>query len=167
MSYEPVGLSSLSPPRYTIDEHRVKLGVGRATLERARLALDSWSGFDLDWIDIWTTGTSPEVGVDVAVLVQHLGFWSLNACRVVGRFPAFPDDRRQGFFYGTLPDHAESGEELFAVELDPIDDSVWYQLRAVSRPRAALAIAGYPIARLLQRKFRRDSAKAMLKAVTR
>jgi uncharacterized protein (UPF0548 family) len=134
-------------------------------MEKAKLALDSWGSFDLDWLQVWTTGLFPDVGVHVAVLVRHLGFWSLNACRVVGRFPAFPEDRRHGFFYGTLQDHAASGEELFAVELDPADDSVWYQIRAVSRPRAALAIAGYPIGRVLQHRFREESAKAVLNAV--
>jgi hypothetical protein len=38
---------------------------------------------------------------------------------------------------------------------------VTYRIRAVSKPRAALALAGYPITRLFQERFRRDSIAAM------
>ena len=66
--------------------------------------------------------------------------------------------------YGTLPEHSESGEELFAVEWRE-DDSVWYDLLAFSRERHPLAKMAYPLARDLQRRFRRDSGAAMQRAV--
>jgi uncharacterized protein (UPF0548 family) len=50
------------------------------------------------------------------VLIRHLGFWSLNGCRVlynVGGPSA--EARRFGFSYGTLSTRAEGGEELFEV----------------------------------------------------
>lgn len=40
---------------------------------------------------------------------------------------------RKGFAYGTLPGHAEEGEEAFLVHRDP-EGSVWLTIRAFSRP---------------------------------
>jgi uncharacterized protein (UPF0548 family) len=75
------------------------------------------------------------------------------------------DESRFGFAYGTLTNHAECGEELFEVFIDSSGD-VLYRIRATSRPRAALAWLGQPIVRLLQAKFRRDSAAAMKRATS-
>jgi uncharacterized protein (UPF0548 family) len=90
-------------------------------------------------------------------------FWSLNGCRVL--YHLSDDDMRFGFAYGTLTNHAEAGEELFALELDPVTETVTYRIRAVSWPRAALARIGQPVVRHLQARFRRDSAVAMARAV--
>ena len=59
---------------------------------------------------------------------------------------------------------ANSGEERFTVELDQIDGSVWYDLYAFSRPRAAARLA-YPFSRLLQKRFARESKEAMQSSV--
>jgi uncharacterized protein (UPF0548 family) len=99
------------------------------------------------------------------VLINHLGFWSLNGCRVlevIGK----PGDREFGFSYGTLTNHAEVGEEVFKVSFEPHTGAVEYSIRAVSRPRATLARLGYPISLTLQARFRRDSAAALRSAVT-
>ena len=66
-------------------------------------------------------------GTVVAVLIRHLGFWSLNGCRVVYSVGGFDGEARFGFAYGTLTNHAESGEELFEVFLDPQTEDVMYQ----------------------------------------
>ena len=71
---------------------------------------------------------------------------------------------RYGFAYGTLPDHPERGEERFLVEWNQADDSVWYDLLAVSQPRHWLARLGYIYARYEQAKFRRLSGEAMQRA---
>jgi len=44
----------------------------------------------------------------VAILARSIGLWWLNACRIV-----YVVDKvdKFGFAYGTLPDHAGSGEE--------------------------------------------------------
>ena len=68
---------------------------------------------------------------------------------------------RYGFAYGTLPDHPERGEERFLVEWNQADDSVWYDLLAVSRPGHWLARIGYLYARYEQAKFRRLSGLTM------
>jgi len=73
--------------------------------------------------------------------------------------------RRYGFAHGTLPAHAESGEERFLVEWDRADDAVWYDVLAFSRPNLVLARLGYPLTRRTQKRFARESAAAMSKAV--
>jgi uncharacterized protein (UPF0548 family) len=65
-----------------------------------------------------------------------------------------------------LTNHAECGEEVFEVRLDPATGEVTYRIRAVSRPRAPLARLGYPLTRMLQARFRRDSAAAVRRAIS-
>jgi uncharacterized protein (UPF0548 family) len=48
---------------------------------------------------------------------------------------------------------------------DEADDAVWYDILAFSRPQQFLARLGYPLARRLQKRFARDSAAAMRRAV--
>ncbi len=75
------------------------------------------------------------------------------------------DDTTFGFAYGTLTNHAEMGEEIFQVSISPESGEVSYSIRAASKPRAALARIGYPITRLLQARFRRESIAAMQRAI--
>jgi uncharacterized protein (UPF0548 family) len=104
------------------------------------------------------------VGTVVAVLIRHVGLWSLNGCRVVYDLGESDREIRFGFAYGTLTNHAEAGEELFEVRLDLQTGDVIYRIRAVSWPRAPLARLGRPIVRRLQARFRRDSVEAMKRA---
>jgi uncharacterized protein (UPF0548 family) len=93
-----------------------------------------------------------------------LGVWWLNACRIIYVLDEQAPVRRFGFAYGTLPAHVEQGEERFSVELQP-DGSVWYDLRAFSRPRYWPVRLGKPFARRLQMRFVRESMTAMQQAV--
>ncbi len=166
LSYAPSGLTNNPPVAgYNIDHHRLQLGVGAATFHLARIALQQWKMFDFDWLHLWPTETPIETGSVVAVVVHHLGFWSMNACRIVSVIEDDTRDyRRYGFAYGTLLEHAERGEERFVIEWNKADDSVWYDILAVSKPRL-LARLGYLYARHLQREFARDSMQAMSRAV--
>jgi len=101
----------------------------------------------------------------VAVLARVFGVWSLNACRIVDVINEVGPTTRFGFAYGTLPGHAESGEERFQIEWNREDDSVWYDIRAFSRPNHWLTRLGYPIVRRIQQRFARDSAAAMQAAI--
>jgi len=103
-------------------------------------------------------------GATVGVLVSHLGFWSLNACRIVYTIDEHGPVERYGFAYGTLPGHMAFGEERFAVEYDRNDGSVWYDLLAFLR-LGVLARMGYPFTRALQMRFARDSKAAMRRAI--
>jgi uncharacterized protein (UPF0548 family) len=154
-------------PGADVDELRRAIGRGLADYERARQALLAWRHFALGWVELFPAHASVEPGQVVAVLVHHLGFWSLNGCRVLYRLEPSATETRFGFAYGTLTNHAEAGEEIFEVSFDPVSGIVAYGIRAVSRPRAALARIGRPVTRLLQRRFRRDSLIAMSRATLR
>jgi uncharacterized protein (UPF0548 family) len=120
--------------------------------------------FDIPWISLCWPETPVHVGATVAVLISHLGFWSMNACRIVYTIEEQGSPKRFGFAYGTLPDHGEMGEERFLVEFNAEDQSVWYDLLAFSRPGMWARVV-YPIARALQKRFARESKAAMLRAV--
>ena len=66
------------------------------------------------------------------------------------------DAHHFGFAYGTLPNHVESGEELFQITMDEQGD-VYYTLTAFSRPRFWAVRLTYPLSRYFQKKFIRDS----------
>lgn len=166
LSYAPIGISHAGCDGFDHDVLRACIGRGGDTFARARDALRTWRAFPRGWIEVFPSAAPLAQGTTVAVLARHLGLWSLNACRVVEIFAA-NTAASYGFAYGTLADHVESGEERFVVELEAADESVWYEIRATSRPQAALARLGYPVARLLQARFRRDSAAAMREAVAR
>jgi uncharacterized protein (UPF0548 family) len=161
LSYEPVGLVGSKPDAHRIDELTAIIGHGTADFDRARTALSAWRHFDIGWVELFPPRAPVAVGTVVAVLIRHLGFWSLNGCRVVYTLGSGADDGRFGFAYGTLTNHAEAGEELFEVSLHPETQDVVYRIRATSWPQAMLAWMGQPIVRVLQARFRSHSAAAM------
>ena len=163
LSYQPIGLAKKSPPAFNVDMASAIVGHGPDAFARARRALTEWRHFELGWVELFPRAAPIEPGTVVAVLVRHLGLWSLNGCRVVYKF-ADDDDSQFGFAYGTLTNHAEMGEESFEVSMAESEE-VTYRIRAVSRPRATLARLGYPFARFCQHRFRQDSLAALRRAV--
>ncbi|HEY4588444.1 MAG TPA: DUF1990 domain-containing protein [Thermoanaerobaculia bacterium] len=164
-SYREVGATRRQAPGgYREDHNRIQLGEGRAAFARAVDAIRSWKQFDLGWVSAHPPTAPLEPGVTVAVRVRHLGFWSLNACRIVYTIDDEGPVVRFGFAYGTLPDHAEQGEERFLVEWHHEDSSVWYDILAFSRPAHPAARLGLPLARALQKRFARDSKRVMARA---
>ena len=127
-------------------------------------AVGQWKMFEMPQLSLCWSSTPVEVGATVAVLMAHLGFWSLNACRIVYLIHERGPVDRFGFAYGTLTEHAEVGEERFSVEFHASEQAVWYNLYAFSRPKG-LARFAYPVSRALQRRFATGSTNAMLKAV--
>ena len=166
-NYAEVGQSlGLTPAGYADNHGRICLGRGESTFNRAVEALRSWKMFDLGWVSVCWSDAKIEVGTTVAVLARHFGFWSLHPSRIV--FLVDEDDgrmRRSGFAYGTLRGHGEQGEETFIIERRHADDSVWYELRSFSKPGQLLTALGYPITRMLQRRFARESTQMMLRTV--
>ena len=143
----------------------VTVGRGEADFERARNALERWKHFGIGWVEAFPARSSIAIGTNIAVLIRHLGFWSLNGARVLYHVGRSDGQDAFGFAYGTLTNHAESGEELFEVFIDPHTGDVNYRIRAVSWPQNPLARLGQPIVRVLQARFRRDSAIAMRRAI--
>jgi len=164
LSYEPEGIAQSTHPGFHADEQVAVVGSGAADYLRGVTALTEWKHFQLGWVDIFPARAPIVPGTVVAVAIRHLGFWSLNGARVVYEVGSRTEGARFGFAYGTLPNHAEAGEELFEVFIDPPTGEVVYRLRAASRPRAVLARLGQPIVRVLQARFRRDSLAAMTRA---
>ncbi len=166
-SYPDVGASATTAPAgYNLDHNRVQLGRGEVTWQRAVEAIRAWRMFSMPWVSLHWPSAPIQVGTDVAVSVHHFGFYSLNACRIVYVVNEEGPIERFGFAYGTLGEHAESGEERFTVEWNRDEDKVWYDILAFSRPRQMLARLGYPVSRSLQKKFANGSKLAMLQSVT-
>lgn len=164
-TYADVGATRFDPTAaphgFTLDHNRVQLGRGMEVYERAVVALKQWRQFDLGWVRIVPQGVKLEKDAIVAVKARACGTWSLNACRVVYIIDEQQPMLRSGFAYGTLPDHVERGEERFLIEWDPTDDSIWYDILAFSRPRHPLVRASFPVTRMLQKRFARDSMRVM------
>ena len=166
LTYSAVGATAVVPPAgYVVDRTRIKLGEGASTFAAAKAALERWEHFRLGWVEAWPPETPIQTGEVVAVIARLFGLWWLNACRIVYVVDEKGPVKRSGFAYGTLPEHTESGEERFTVEWHEQDDAVWYDILAFSRPQQLLARLGYPFARRLQKRFARDSAAAMRRAV--
>ena len=165
-SYSAVGATAKVPPvGYVVDHTRIKLGDGEDTFEAAKSALRRWEHFHLGWVEASPTETPIKSGEVVAVMGHVFGLWWFNACRIVYVVDEVGPITRFGFAYGTLPGHAESGEERFLIEWDRADDSVSYDILAFSKPNYFVTKLGYPLVRHLQKKFAKDSAEAMVKAV--
>jgi uncharacterized protein (UPF0548 family) len=143
------------------DRNRVELGRGAETWERAKAAVRGWKMFEHSLTSIFWPDTPLAAGNVVGLLAHHLGFHSLSACKIVY---VIDEPLRFGFAYGTLQQHAESGEERFLVEWDEATDAVAYDLYAFSRPRAPLARIAAPYTRILQKRFVELSKDAMVKA---
>ena len=165
-TYAAVGATQGDMPGdFTVDHNRIKLGSGHETYERAIVALRRWQQFDLGWVKIEPDSTPLEVGGVVAIKAKTFGFWTLSACRIVYLINEEGPTKKFGFAYGTLTDHVECGEERFTIELDARDDSVSYDILAFSRPQHPLVKLARPLARMLQKRFAKDSKRRMLTAV--
>jgi uncharacterized protein (UPF0548 family) len=165
-SYSAVGATATTPPDgYVVDRTRIKLGDGETVFRSARAALEQWEQFRLGWVEAWSPETPIRSGEVVAVMGFAVGLWWLNSCRIVYVVDESGPISRFGFAYGTLPGHVERGEERFMIEWNLEDNAVWFEILAFSRPNHFLARLGYPVVRLAQKRFGRDAAAAMLRAV--
>ena len=165
-TYTAVGATaSLPPADYVVDHTRIKLGQGEEVFMKAKAALGRWQQFRLGWVEVWSPETPIQTGEVVAVIARNVGLWWLNACRIVYVVDEEEPIQRYGFAYGTLPDHAETGEERFLVERDRASGEVWYDILAFSRPHLLLTRLGYAFVRRVQKRFAEASAAAMLRVV--
>ena len=168
-SYAAVGSTrndnGLAPVGFDWDHNRACLGNGEVVWQRACSAVRAWKMFPGPWTRISPADTPIRAGETVAMQARAFGVWWVNACRIVY---VLDEDagavRRFGFAYGTLRAHVESGEERFIVEMNA-EGEVWYDVRAFSRPRYWPVRLMKPLARRLQRKFVRESKRAMQEAV--
>ncbi|MFB8003959.1 DUF1990 family protein [Nocardia sp. NPDC056000] len=138
------------PSGYDHFTRRRKIGSGRPAFNEAAaqvLAFQMQRGTGV--FDRASTATA-QPGTQLTI---RLGWGPLSItapCRVVY---VLNEANRQGFAYGTLPRHPLIGEEVFAVEFDPADESVYGMVAAFSRRGAWYTRAGGPIVRIIQRWF--------------
>ena len=162
LTYQPIGLALAPRVGYWTDDAGAVIGQGDAAFACARRALEQWQQFDLGWTQVFPKRAAIVEGTVVVVRVRHLRFWSLNPCRIVSTRETAHEF---SFAYGTLPTHAESGEEIFKVTIDAATGDVRYDIRAVSRAHALLAKLGGPVTRGWQARFRDHSIAAMRRAI--
>ncbi len=149
-----------APRGFVLDRYGVELGRGRPVFERARAALARIENYPASFTRIVRAHDELAPGALFAAVAAHLGIVSVHPCRVL-HVTREPD--RFGFAFGTLPGHAESGEESFTVTI--ADDRVRYDVLAFSRPAGVLARLGAPVARAYQRRFQRETLDTMLAKV--
>jgi uncharacterized protein (UPF0548 family) len=154
-TYSEVGATNTALPEegFKLDRNHIQLGHGEATFKAAVEVIKNWRQFDLGWVTVVPHEVEIKVGATVAVKARAYGTWSLNASRIVY---VIDHPRCFAFAYGTLPDHVECGEERFMIAWMG-SDAVWYDILAFSRPRHPLVKLSAPLARLLQKRFARES----------
>jgi uncharacterized protein (UPF0548 family) len=135
------------PAGFRRDTFRRTLGTGSATFDRARRGIESWTAHRGAGVEVFPADAPIEAGETVAIVTRQLGLWVLAACRVVS---VVDTPLTYGFTYVTLPDHPECGYESFTIRAE--DETVVFEIEAVSRPGIAIVRLGAPITKELQRR---------------
>jgi uncharacterized protein (UPF0548 family) len=164
LTYPRPGMTAAAeaPDGYPRNHHVTRLGSGEETYLRAVDAVRSWAMYDLPWTYLHPAMPRVETGTPFATIVSHLGFWSINPCRVV-----YVDDtdtpaiRTFAFAIGTLPLHSETGEERFSVQWDRSSDEVRFEILAYARAWHWMARLSGPFVGILQRRFGRAALAAV------
>jgi uncharacterized protein (UPF0548 family) len=138
--------------------HHVKksavIGQGRRRFEDAAEAGMRWGMLRGAGLKVEATTEVAAVGSEVIVRMGPVR----APCRVVY---VVDEPNRRGFAYGTLPGHAESGEELFVVRYEPATDEVYAEVRAFSRHATWWSRLGSPLTSLLQKVVTRRYLRAL------
>jgi uncharacterized protein (UPF0548 family) len=147
-TYPEVGATATSlPPGYQHLRASREVGTGRELFDRCAATVLSWgvqrgAGLVVEPGDRVEVDAVHRVGIGVG----PLRLWA--PCKVVY---VVDEPARQGFAYGTLPGHPESGEESFVVTIDE-DDVVEFTVTAFSRPATWLSRLGGPATKVVQRR---------------
>ncbi|MGE2713622.1 DUF1990 domain-containing protein [Mycolicibacterium litorale] len=155
LTYPEVGATAGPMPAgyHHVTESAV-IGSGRARFDEAATAVMRWGMLRGAGVRVRATTEIAEVGSEVIV-----GLGPVQApCRVV--YVVDEPDRR-GFAYGTLPGHAEIGEELFAVRYDPASGRVYAEVAAFSRHGTWWSRLAGPVTSVLQRVVTRRYLRAL------
>ena len=133
------------PPGYAHGRRAAVVGHGHEAFRRAVDAVFDWRMQKGVGLRVRAGGppTQPGTVVVLTAGARRLGYDI--PCRVVW---ARTDGDAQGFAYGSLPGHPESGEESFLVELRGGD--VVFTTRVFSRLASPLARLGGPVSRAVQ-----------------
>jgi uncharacterized protein (UPF0548 family) len=143
LTYPEVGGTTHAelPAGYHHVHRRVMIGSGPDRFAAASRFLLGWGMHRGSGVRVRSSTDTIETGT-VAVLTVGVGWASVRApVRVVY---VLDGPERQGFAYGTLPGHPETGEELFAVELQA-DGAVMLTITAFSRAANRLSRLAGPL----------------------
>ncbi|MDZ4267335.1 MAG: DUF1990 domain-containing protein [Mycobacterium sp.] len=155
LTYTEVGATAgPMPPGYHHLRKSSVIGRGRDRFDEAAAKGMRWGMLRGAGLRVEASMPVAEVGAEVLV---HLGP-VVAPCRVV--YVVDEPDRR-GFAYGTLPGHAESGEELFLVRYDPATEEVIAEVVAFSRHATWWSRLGSPVTSLMQRLITDRYLKAL------
>ena len=162
LTYDHVGSTSgVLPDGYHHLKRQEVVGRGAAQFNDAARAVLGWQVQMRSSIRVSSSSPTVAPGT-VAMLGIAAGPLTLHApCRVVY---VVDQPNRQGFAYGTLPGHPESGEEAFVVELAE-DDSVSLHITAFARPATSLARLAGPIGRLAQSRVTGRYFRSLVEAI--
>jgi uncharacterized protein (UPF0548 family) len=145
LTYREVGATAGPlPDGYHHVRRSAVIGSGRRRFQDAAAAVMRWGMLRGAGLRVEASTEIAGVGSEVIVGIGPLRV----PCRVV--YVVDEPDRR-GFAYGTLPGHAEAGEELFAVRYDPASGAVYAEVTAFSRHGTWWSRLGGPVAALAQR----------------
>ncbi|WP_193043152.1 DUF1990 domain-containing protein [Mycolicibacterium baixiangningiae] len=155
LTYSEVGATGgPMPAGYHHVQESAVIGSGRARFDRAGAEVMRWGMLRGAGLHVRATTEVAEVGSEVIV-----GLGPVRVpCRVVY---VIDEPDRRGFAYGTLPGHAETGEELFAVRYDPATDQVYAEVAAFSRHGTWWSRLAGPVTSLLQRVVTRRYLRAL------
>lgn len=137
------------------------VGYGGHDFAAARRAMQEWRMFPGGWVQVDCGGEPLHLGQTVAVIAPCLGIWSVNCCRVTD---ITSTERSFAFTYATTAGHGMAGAERFRVEW-LADDTVWFDVHSIARPRDLLIWLGYPLLRRLQRRFVQEAPLALRRAI--
>ena len=145
LTYSEVGATAGPlPAGYHHVQKSAVIGRGRSRFEDAADKGMRWGMLRGAGLRVEATTEVAAVGSEVIV---HLG--PVRApCRVVY---LVDDPDRRGFAYGTLPGHAETGEERFVVRYDAATDEVFADVTAFSRHATWWSRLGSPVTSIAQR----------------
>ena len=146
---------------FVIDHDKTVLGEGRLLFQEASKAVARWQMYPTKMLELFRVSESKTVEVDevCASLYRYGPWWFVNPCRVVY---VENTEHTFAFAYGSVADRVECGEERFEVRFDPNTEKVTYEILVFSRPRHWLTKLGYPLVRQEQKRFRVESAKALV-----
>ena len=145
LTYPEVGATATALPagyRYVRLTHQI--GAGRDRFEQAAESVMRYGMLRGAGVRVSATTEVALVGTDV---LGRLGPFAAP-CRVI-YVTDEPDHR--GFAYGSLPGHAVRGEELFGVRYDAVEDAVYSEVVAFSRPATWWSRLGAPVLTVIQR----------------
>jgi uncharacterized protein (UPF0548 family) len=147
LTYDEVGATGdgrTLPPGYHHVRRSTRIGSGRARFDEAADAVLRYGMLRGAGVRVVATTDVAEVGT---LVLGKLGPIAAP-CRVIY---IIDEADCRGFAYGTLPGHAESGEERFAVRYHPDTDAVSAEVVAFSRHATWWSRLGAPVATLVQR----------------